>query len=229
MHTIIELTGTAQAGKTTFATLFGEELSEADILYIDASSNMGLSGLLAVDPPELTVSQLFGSAGEAPGHRESLDWAFHDLTVPAGEGNELLALGALGSELSPVDLEKFRYGITRLINNYDCLIIDGHHPLLHACLPVEFLRTLNILQPNDLGEWTRTLTQETDSPTPSILLNGDQQAAFPEALEEALITRRIQLIGKIPFYASPQMLNQRLAGDFHECLLRLDLPLLKIS
>jgi hypothetical protein len=222
MLAIIELSGETGAGKSTIANLLGEELAPAGLLFIDASPDQRLTLMLAPEPPELTLGNLFSRRQDATGSREAIDWAFTDLTVPAGEENDLLTVGALDAEIGPVEREKLRYGLNRLIAHYDYVVIDGLHPVIHALLPEESTHTLTLLTPSHLAQW---LPPETATQTPALLLNRYNQEPYTPVLEEALHQGRVQLIGKLPRYATSEDCIRQMPDDFRNCLLRMNIPL----
>jgi cellulose biosynthesis protein BcsQ len=224
MQAIIELTGEPGAGKTTLATLFSEELARASVLFIDASPDQKLTHDLAPEPPQLTLGELFSKPTEATSTREAIDWAFHDLAMPVGEENEIIAVGDLPEVLSDTAMEKLRYGLSRLIENYAYVVIDGHQPLLRKLLPDEHLRTLILVTPEQFTSWQAPNEAETLH-TPALILNRYSQEPLPAALEEALSQHQVRLVGKLPRYATPEDCVQKLPDDFKNCLLRLDIPL----
>jgi cellulose biosynthesis protein BcsQ len=224
MLAVIELTGVVGAGKTLIAQLLGDELAPASILFIDASPDQRLTHVLSPDPPTLTLGSLFESHPEAIKSREAIDWVFSDLTVPAGEENEILTVGDLPEAINLIEQEKLRYGLSRLIEPYDYLIVDGVHPIIHPLLPKDSLYTLTILTPNDWQQWKESKL-EPDVQTPALILNQYQQEPFPPALDHALLQDKIHLIGKLPRYSSPEECASRAASDFEDCMRRLNVPL----
>lgn len=224
MLAVIELHGPTGAGKTTIANLLAEELAPANILLVDASPDRKLTTLLAPTPPSLTVSDLLESAQTASTHREAIDWAFSDLTVPAGADQDVLTVGALGDTLMPLAQERLSYGFKRLIATYDYVIVDGYHPRIHALLPEEFLRALLVLKPEHLEAY---LPSEEDAAlaTPALLLNQATQGSLPPVLEQVLLQGRVQLIGRLPTYDDADRDAERLSANFRNCLLRLNIPL----
>jgi hypothetical protein len=224
MHAIIELTGNPGAGKTTLATLFSEELARASVLFIDASPDQKLTHDLAPEPPQLTLGELFSTPKEATSTREGIDWAFHDLAMPVGEDNEIIAVGDFPEVLSDTALEKLRYGLSRLIENYAYVVIDGHLPQLRKLLPDENMRTLMLVTPEQFATWQPPSETETLH-TPALILNQYNKEPLPPALEEALNQQQVRLVGKLPRYATAEECVQKLPDDFKNCLLRLDIPI----
>ncbi len=225
MYAIIELNGENGAGKTTLATALGVELSPASVLFIDASLDQKLTQTLSLAPPTITLARLFSQTPENTRlneDREAIDWAFNDLTVTAGEDQDVLTVGGLETELPPAARDKLHYGLTRLIEAYDYVIIDDHHPLIHQLLPDENLRTLIVLTPTHIKHWQPPA--ETVR-TPSLILNQYDNEPLPEHLETVLRQGQAKLIGKLPRYATPEDCIRRLPDDFRNCLLRLNIPL----
>ncbi len=224
MKAIIEVTGRLGAGKTSVVITLGEELSPDPILYIDACPDQRLTIALAPKAPELTLSGLFVQNTEATGNREAVDWAFNDLTVSVGEEQELITVGPLPESIDETSLGKLRYGLTRLMEGYDFVIIDGHHPILHSLLPEEYLRLLDIVTPNDFSGWQVPPELERVH-TPALILNRYADEALPPALETALNQQQVQLIGKLPQYSSAADQIRQFPDAFRNCLLRLNIPL----
>jgi hypothetical protein len=224
MKAIIEVTGRLGAGKTNVVITMGEALSPASILYIDASADQKLTHTLAPQLPQLTLGQLISQHTEAATPREAVDWVFHDLAITVGDEQELITVGNLPEQLDAAELTPLKYGLTRLIENYDYIILDGHHPVLHTLLPEETLQLLDIVTPEDFPHWHLTNGRELIR-TPALILNRYSNEPLPANLETALSEQRIQLIGKLPRY---QAFNEqfRLFSDaFGNCLLRLNIPL----
>jgi energy-coupling factor transporter ATP-binding protein EcfA2 len=224
MRAIIELTGETGAGKTTLANALGEELAPASLLFIDASPDQRLTQMLAPQSPQLTLGQLFSRRNGVTGSREAVDWVFHDMIVPTGEENELIAVGALPEEIGIAEREKLKYGLTRLVAGYDYVVVDGFHPVLRRVLPEENLRTLIVLTPAQMNRWMPPAADETHR-TPSVILNQYGGEPFSPSLEEAITSGQVQLIGKLPRYASPEECVRKLSDDFRNCLFRLNIPL----
>jgi hypothetical protein len=224
MKAIIEVTGQPGSGKTCVVISLGEELTPASVLYIDASPDQQLTEALAPTSPEFTLGRLVSEHSAAAPSREAVDWVFQDLTVPVGEEQELLAVGDLPLTLAEIPLQKLQYGLTRLVQNYDYVILDGYHPLLHGVLPEESMQSLAIVTPQDFSGWHlgngRAFVR-----TPALLLNQYNNEALPASLEEALQAQQIQLIGKLPHYPSEEERARQFSTAFGDCLLRLNIPL----
>jgi cellulose biosynthesis protein BcsQ len=224
MKAIIEVTGRLGAGKTNIVIILGEELSPASILYIDASADQKLTHTLAPQLPPLTLGQLISRHTETAAHREAVDWVFHDLAITVGDEQELITVGNLPEHLDAAELPPLKYGLTRLIENYDYIILDGHHLVLHTLLPEEALQLLDIVTPEDFPHWQ--LSRDRDLiRTPALILNRYSNEPLPANLEMALNEHRIQLIGKLPRYQTFHEQSQLFASAFGNCLLRLNIPL----
>ncbi|WP_373533009.1 hypothetical protein [Vampirovibrio sp.] len=224
MKAIIEVTGKLGAGKTNVVITLGEELSPASILYIDASSDQKLTHTLAPQLPELTLGRLISQHTETATPREAVDWVFHDLAITVGDEQELITVGNLPEQLDASALTPLKYGLTRLIENYDYVILDGHHSVLHTLLPEETLQLLDIVTPDDFSDWHLTNGREFVR-TPALILNRYDNEPLPATLESALSEQRIQLIGKLPRYQTSDELFRQFANAFGNCLLRLNIPL----
>lgn len=224
MKAIIEVTGKLGAGKTSVVITLGEELSPASILYIDASLDQKLTLALAPNPPELTLGRLVSQNTETATSKEAVDWVFHDLAIPVGDEQELLTVGNLPENLQAFELERLKYGLTRLIENYDYVVLDGHHPILHALLPEETLQLLEIVTPDDFSDWHIPNGREFIH-TPALILNRYHSEDLPSSLEDALSAQKVQLIGKLPDYPTAEDRIRQFSDAFSNCLLRLNIPL----
>lgn len=224
MKAIIEVTGRLGAGKTSVVIALGEELSPGSVLYIDVSPDQRLTSALAPHPPELTLGRLVSKHTETAAPREAVDWVFNDLAVTVGDEQELITVGGLSESLSAVETTQLQYGLTRLIENYDYVILDGHHPILHTLLPEETLQLLDIVTPEDFPHWHLTNGREFVR-TPALILNRYGDEALPANLEAALSEQRIQLIGKLPRYQTAEDQIRQFSDAFTNCLLRLNIPL----
>lgn len=224
MKAIIEVTGKLGAGKTSTVITLGEELSPASVLYIDASLDQKLTLALAPNPPELTLGKLIDQSTGAAASREAVDWVFHDLAMPVGDEQELLTVGHLPENLQPTELDRLKYGLTRLIENYDYVILDGQHPVLHALLPAETLQLLDIVTPSDFTGWQRPQEQGFLH-TPALILNRYNGEELPPELDQAITNQQIQLIGKLPNYETAEDKIRHFSNAFENCLLRLNIPL----
>lgn len=224
MKAIIEVTGKLGAGKTSVVITLGEELAPASILYIDASPDQKLTLALAPTPPELTLGRLIDQSADSAASREAVDWVFHDLTIPVGEEQELLTVGHLPENLQPAELDRLKYGLTRLIENYDYVLLDGHHPVLHALLPEETLQLLELVTPDDFADW-KIPNGRAFIHTPALILNRYNGETLPEQLDAALTAQQVQLIGKLPRYETAEDRIRQFSDAFANCLLRLNIPL----
>jgi cellulose biosynthesis protein BcsQ len=252
VRAILVLTGAAGSGKTTVATLLGEALSSGSLLYIDATPDQALSALLAPEQPGMSLAQLFsksktGSTVEAtknaignkeekavpeltlngPAGREAIDWTFNDLTVSVGEESDLLLVGDLNHQLDLREQEKLTYGLRRLIDGYQVVIMDGEDSLLLSLLPQEVLRILSVVTPDQFKDWRSTLILEGES-TPALVLNAYSGEPLPEALENALQGEHLRLIAKIPRYANDAEREAKMSQHFESALLRLNIPIFPV-
>jgi cellulose biosynthesis protein BcsQ len=239
LRAILMLTGMPGSGKTTIATLLGEALAPADLLFIDATADENLTHALAPNPPQLTLAQVFGSkeveldslnrnGRYLASGREAIDWTFSDLTVEVGEESDVLTVGPLLENLDGVELDKLRYGLNRLMDAYDYVVVDGLHPIILSLLPAEALRTLSVLTPEQFATWQPPSEDGTHLHTPYLLLNNYNGEIYPQALEAALSNQRIQLIGKLPRYSTPRECAHQMPIDFQNGLMRLNIPLFPV-
>lgn len=225
MRAILVIDGPHGSGKTTLSGLLAEELAPASTLLIDTCPQQALTLQQSPNPTPLTVAHLLHSQQEVTsGTKEAIDWGFHDVLVPLGEEIELLTLGALSAPLSPADQDKLHYGLSRLIANYDYVVLDGTHPALWAALPLEHVLLLYVLTPTCFPHWTPPLDLTRSGSTPCLILNQYGQEPLPPALADALQQGDIQLIGKIPRYETRKELVDRLSDDMQGGLFRLNIP-----
>jgi hypothetical protein len=141
-----------------------------------------------------------------------------------GDEQELITVGNLPEQLDAAELTPLKYGLTRLIENYDYIILDGHHLVLHTLLPEETLQLLDIVTPEDFPHWHLTNGRALMR-TPALILNRYSNEPLPASLETALSEQRIQLIGKLPRYQTSSEHSRLFADAFGNCLLRLNIPL----
>jgi hypothetical protein len=81
-----------------------------------------------------------------------------------------------------------------------------------------------VLTPAQMNRWMPPDAEETLR-TPAVILNQYGGEPFSHSLEEAITSGQVQLIGKLPRYASPEECIRKLSDDFRNCLLRLNIPL----
>lgn len=223
MKAIIELMGPFGSGKTTLASLFAEEWGHAHMLFVDASGDQRLTQMLSPQPPSLSVAQLLNQHQEAlSSNRESVDWAFHDLTVGIGEEMDLMTVGALPESIPAPALEILRYGLTRLLDTYTYVVVDGLQPVIHQCLNETYLHSVLILTPENAQNWQKESMSSVH--TLPLILNQFGDEPLPSALDQALRAGDLQLVGKLPRYASSEARIRQLGDDFHNVLLRLNIP-----
>jgi molybdopterin-guanine dinucleotide biosynthesis protein len=236
MQGILEIIGPKGTGKTTLASLVGQEfsgqeLSGQNILLIDASPNLGLTTQLAIQPGQTTLSQLARTlAGQdAPQNTEALDWSFHDLILHVRGELDLVILGSLPTELPQAVEKQLAYGLGRLLEHYDYVVIDGFHERFRQWLPEELLRTLIVLTPDNELKDTINWDAIDPSKTQPVIINRTGSGKLPEALETLIEDRNLNLVGKLPEYTTQEDRIRELPAAFHNCVLRLNLPLKTIS
>ncbi len=221
VQAVIELQGPRGVGKTTLATTMADELSHAALLFIDASPDGRLTEIMAPTPPRLGMASLLAQKGD---NREAIDWAFHDLAVPVGEDMDLIVTGALPDHLEATERAKLRYGLTRFIETYDYVIVDGMHPLLHGLLPEEGLRSVLVLTPASFSGW-QPADLASGLRTPYLILNRMREESLSPVLARLLERDELMLIGRLPDYATAEDRVRRLPDDFRNCLLRMNIPI----
>ena len=244
------VSGPNGSGKTTISTVLGEAFANASLLYIDASVDCSLSHLLTPDKTPDSVAQLFShnreklsQSGESSpitfeenadmktkalisGGREAIDWTFSELTVPVGDDSDLLMIGDLTTALDLRDNEKLAYGLKRLMDSYETVIIDGEHPLIMPLLPQEILHLINVVTPAHFEEWQTPLLQ--DQTTPVVILNEYDEEKLPTALEEALQQQHLRLLAKIPKYANDAERAKKMSQQLESAFLRLNIPMFPV-
>jgi len=160
------------------------------------------------------------------GGREAIDWTFSELTVPVGDDSDLLMIGDLTTALDLRDKEKLAYGLKRLMDSYETIIIDGEHPLIMPLLPREVIHLINVVTPAHFEEWQTPLLQEQS--TPVVILNEYGEEKLPVALEEALQQQHLRLLAKIPKYANDAERGQKMSQQLESAFLRLNIPMFPV-
>lgn len=228
MNRILQIVGPPDTGKTTVADLLVHELAPASVLVLDASADQQISHRLTLEQPRQTLRQLMEQFESHPVQtREGVDWAFHDLVVSVGEDIDLLSLGALPDPLPETAAERLTYGLNRLMENYDYVVIDGFHPTLNRLITErEPMRVIAVATPE-----RHELDFDALAPvrTPVVILNRAPEASLPEPfnsrLDRAIEQGEVRLIGRLPEYPTPDARIREMPAVFHNILLRLDLPL----
>lgn len=240
MKAIIQVIGPNNAGKTTICDLLLQELCSrgtVSLLAIDASPDMQLTRHLTLDSAKQTLNDVTQRFGEKPSlSNEAIDWQFNDLTMVVNSEIDLLTVGPMPKQL-PVGIEKMvSYGLNRLIEGYDAILIDGEHPFFSRYLPTEQIKTLVVITPT---RWEKRFILPEQEPykTPTVIINQCDEKALSahlvgeigDALDEALDGGLIRLIGKLPQYTSQDQIHRDFPQAFHNCLLRMDLPFIAPS
>lgn len=237
MKAILQIIGPRGVGKTTLCTMLLHWIGEQGkrgitTLALDASPGEQLTQQMTLSKSANNICLLAKRFTEKPTQpNEAIDWAFNDMVVSIDQEIDLLPLGPLGKQY-PTGIEKMLdYGLSRLIEAYDFVVVDGEHPILERHLPAEVVKPLIIITPE---RWDKSLLlKENDyAQTPAVIVNqcGEQALSsrllgdLGETLDTALDAGQIRLIGKLPFYTSEAALEKDLPQVFYNCLLRLDLP-----
>ena len=160
------------------------------------------------------------------GGREAIDWTFSELTVPVGDDSDLLMIGDLATALDLRDKEKLAYGLKRLMDSYETIIIDGEHPLIMPLIPQDVIHLINVVTPAHFEEWQTPLLQEQS--TPVVILNEYGEERLPVALEEALQQQHLRLLAKIPKYANDAERGQKMSQQLESAFLRLNIPMFPV-
>lgn len=228
MNRILQIIGPPDTGKTTIADLLIHELVPSAVLVVDASGNQQLSHRLTLEQPRKTLRQLMEQFESQPIQtQEGVDWAFHDLVVSVGEDIDLLSLGALPGHLPETASEKLTYGLNRLMDNYDYVVIDGFHAALDTRIKNrELMRVVAVATPERYDLDFEALATVR---TPVVILNRAPETSLPEPLnsdlDRAIEHGEVRLIGRLPDYPDPETRIREMPAVFHNILLRLDLPL----
>ncbi len=229
MKGIFQMVGAPGTGKSTLCDLLIHELVlSASILAIDASPDHQLTQRLTLEPPKQTIGKLVQQfKGMSHPTQESIDWAFSDITSSVGDDLELISVGELSDDLSETEKKTIVYGLNRLMDSYDFIIIDGRHPrLYHLLQHKEMIRLIWVATPEHY-DFDPSVYERFQ--TPALILNqmpagGEVPEEFETALNKALESESLVLVGRLPFYADPDERVRQLPGVFRDCLYRLDLP-----
>ena len=244
MTVFIELAGPAGSGKTTLAELLSHELTGVSLLLVDASTNRQLTRRMTLElfdnaygnSLESVLSNLsestLASGNGLPPKNEAIDWAFHDLPFMVGDNLDLIPCGP-GFDLTLPELAQkmLAYGFPRLCADYDVVVLDGFHPALHGLLPADALQVLVSLPDVTVSPLPALSKNEPGTfmknPGLSLIINRYQRGSLSPVLEELIRNNTVSLIGKIPHYDTPAEREDAMPEAFRNCLLRLDIPLLK--
>lgn len=238
---IISLTGLQGSGKTTVACCLSSLLEKQHVLFIDTSTTQNLTLMLTQQLASMTFDSLLPTlvtpvVSTHTNQAESIDWSFHELPVHANDTQDVIALGSANTlSLDDEALEKCCYGMSRLVRNYDLVVVDGNWPLLYLLFSKEPVHVVRILTPETLREWHSeqgTYPHETalDSDKglirQSILLNqaSTPDDNWPDAMQTMAQTHAIQLLGRLPHYVDENTLSRAMPDRLKSCLLRLDTP-----
>ncbi|MBY0450375.1 MAG: hypothetical protein K2X01_07115 [Cyanobacteria bacterium] len=260
---ILQWLGPSGSGKTVLMDLLLPELREAfSVLIIDADPAGGISRLLLpVGTTWETVCRESSATAWLSGHlsswrekpfeavQEAIDWEVRNGLVSVSDEWDLFLLGPVAEPdakhpelFSPenpdfkIARKAFYYGFSRLVQEYDLVLIDGIHPVLSGFmskaedwhhLPVHFcsLMVLNAAH-TDLQETLRALHTAPEDLS-GLLLNqcGDASRVHEEMLAEIVASADIRLVGRVPKVdLTREHDRQRLCQCLKDTLLRLDLP-----
>ena len=238
MKGILQIVGPPAVGKTLICDLLLNELSKTPslsdnthtpLLIIDASANtdtqddaetQSLVQLAADFQNDLSLSQ------------EQVDWAFSELIETAGPQIDRLNVGILPTALASGAEKMLAYGLNRLFDHYDYVLIDGRHSRLYKLIKhKELVRLIMLASPSTFN---LNLDAFETFQTPSLIINhchpnsadASLESEFETQINEAISNGDYRLIGRLPFCDSPADEKQvTLAERFQDCLLRLNLPL----
>lgn len=242
LKAIIELIGPPGGGKSILAELTAKALAPHSVLLIDASVDQRLtkhltpplSGQAAPQTQTLTTliqqfidnESKYGLCGSHQQEaQQAIDWAFHDLPTTVSFGSthdvDLITVGLLTEQLPDKILSIVRYGLTRLFDTHDFVVIDGYHKILHGCLDPELLNLITVCHPNETAPLPEKLNWHG---TPNLILSQFGSHELSETLSAAIEAQDLRLIGKIPAFDSNDSMHAELPSLFDDCLMRLDLP-----
>jgi energy-coupling factor transporter ATP-binding protein EcfA2 len=229
MPPIIELAGIPGCGKTTLSACLSELLYQQKMLLIDTDPEQQLVFSLTQQLASITLADVLASMENKLGNslgnsQESVDWSFNELPVSINETQDILAMGLLPlSPLSVMAFEKLQYGLGRLIQSYDLVVVDGQSLVLKQLFPNQEIQSIELLLPEQPSLWRLPETCSSLH-THAIILNqsGTQQFELPPELNAALQQGSIQLLGRLPHYEDESALQQNMPILLKQCLLRLN-------
>jgi len=253
LTTLLQLLGPHGAGKTTLmpglAMALGGLLATDDLqlLLLDAAvdqrlSRTALGTISNADKVSTTLTHLAQGLMDKPmdddaARREFIDWAFHDLPVTMPDdwlatykkdsspqtGVEVMALGPLRERLPERLWQGLVYGLQRVVENHELVLIDEDHPLVRASFQKQgTLRTLFITTPQHGPE---TWPPLPEAETIHLVINRYDGSPLQPAIAERIESGAMKLVGRIPVYPDADTLHDRLADDWRDCLMRVNIPL----
>jgi molybdopterin-guanine dinucleotide biosynthesis protein len=262
MQSILEILGPSQSGKTTFTEaliqgLESEQWGQHHVLVIDADLNGQVSQHLSARLNQLetrditlpeerktitdkttsnTLSDLVKEFQEKPTlSNEAIEWRLQDLMETINPKVDLLRVGAFPAEVSTGIEKMLLYGLKRLIQHYDVLLLDGDSPFLRNRLLASLSVPFQSLILCTMTQWDASYfhPEKLNIPSPNWIANqcppeviqGRITGVLGEALDEALDDGRIRLIAKIPLFSNPkEELQTQLPSLIQNALLKIDLP-----
>jgi molybdopterin-guanine dinucleotide biosynthesis protein len=258
MQSILEILGPNQSGKTTFTEaliqgLESEQWGQHHVLVIDADTNGQISQHLSARLHQLetsditlpderkktthnTLSDLIKEFQDKPTlSNEAIEWRLQDLMETINPKVDLLRVGQFPAEV-PTGIEKMLlYGLKRLIQHYDVLLVDGDSYFLRNRLLSSLSVPFQSLILCTMTQWDERYLHPEKLNIPSAnwianqcpldVIQGRITGVLGEALDEALDDGRIRLIAKIPmFYQPEEEIQTQLPSLIQNALLKIDLP-----